>query len=173
MGPIFARFSVGENHTSDCCLASGVQPNTRLLHRSRLTQAFDARRIDVEELAISVILVLVGLINFGPVAGVFSSQTLSKAYGIDEPTGDLALLLRHRAALFGIVGGLIIVAAFVEPLQVAAVIMGYLSMLSFVALAASVGPVGAKLTRVRNIDVAAIVLLTCVPAIWAFQALVG
>ncbi len=125
------------------------------------------------ELAVSVILVVVGLINFVPIAGMVSSQAVSRAYGIKEPSGDLALLLRHRAALFGIVGGLIIISAFIQPLQLTAVIMAYLSMLSFVALASLVGPIGANLIRVRNIDVVAIVLLSVVPAIWAFQGSAG
>ncbi len=122
----------------------------------------------MQELAVSVILIVVGLINFVPVAGVVSSQAVSKAYGIDEPSGDLALLLRHRAALFGIVGGFIIISAFFQPLQLAAVIMAYISMLSFLVLASLVGPVGASLIRVRNIDIGAIVLLSIVPVIWAF-----
>lgn len=121
----------------------------------------------MQELAVSVILIVVGLINFVPVAGVVSSQAVSKAYGIDEPSGDLALLLRHRAALFGIVGGFIIISAFFQPLQLAAVIMAYISMLSFLVLASLVGPVGASLIRVRNIDIGAIVLLSIVPVIWA------
>lgn len=123
----------------------------------------------MQELTVSLILVMVGLINFAPVAGMVSSQAVSKAYGIDPPSGDLAVLLRHRAALFGIVGGFILISAFIQSLQLAAVIMAYLSMLSFVALASCVGPIGASLIRIRNIDVAAIVLLSAVPAIWAFK----
>lgn len=122
----------------------------------------------MQELAASGILVVVGLINFVPVAGMVSSQAVSRAYGIDEPSGDLALLLRHRAALFGIVGGFIIISAFFQPLQLAAVIMAYTSMLSFLVLASLVGPIGASLLRVRNIDIFAIVLLSVVPVIWAF-----
>ena len=127
----------------------------------------------MQEFAVSFILLVVGLINFLPVAGMVSSQAIAKAYGIDEPSADCALLLRHRAALFGIVGGFIMVSAFYPPLQLAAVIMAYLSMLSFVLLARMVGPIGASLARVRNIDVAASVLLTVVPVIWAVQGTAG
>lgn len=123
----------------------------------------------MQELAVSVILFVVGLINFVPVAGMVSSQAVSRAYGIDEPSGDLALLLRHRAVLFGIVGGFIIISAFFQSLQLAAVIMAYISMLSFLVLASLVGPIGASLMRVKNIDVVAIALLSVVPAIWAFK----
>ena len=127
----------------------------------------------MQELAVSVILIVVGLINFAPVAGVVSSQAVSKAYGIDAPSGDLALLLRHRAVLFGIVGGFIIISALFQPLQLAAIIMAYISMLSFLVLASLVGPVGASLIRVRNIDTVAIVLLSIVPVIWAFKGWAG
>lgn len=127
----------------------------------------------MQDFAVSFILIVVGLINFLPVVGVVSSQAIAKAYGVDEPSADSALLLRHRAALFGIVGGFIMVSALFEPLQLAAVIMAYLSMLSFVLLARMVGPIGASLSRVRNIDVVAIVLLTAVPVIWALQGAAG
>jgi len=120
------------------------------------------------DIAVSVILVVVGLVNFAPVTAMVSSRALARAYGIDEPSGDLAVLLRHRALLFGALGGFIIVSAFFPSLQVAAVIMAYICMVGFVMLAASSGTVGAKLTRVRNIDIGAIVLLSIVPVVWMF-----
>lgn len=121
------------------------------------------------ELAITVILVVVGLVNFAPLAGVISSTALGRAYGIDPPTGDQEILLRHRAVLFGLVGALIIASAFRTELQILAVVMGAASMLSFVALAWSVGTPGPKIRKVVAIDVGACVLLAVVPLLWFTQ----
>lgn len=117
---------------------------------------------------VSVILVVVGLINFVPVLGVASARALHKAYGIEPPTGDLAVLLRHRAVLFGAVGGFIIASAFIPALQVAAVIVAYVALVGFVLLTVMGGPVGERLIRVRDIDLFAIALLSVVPGIWLF-----
>ena len=62
--------------------------------------------------AISSCLIIAGLINFFPVLGVFSTTVLSNAYGIPEPQGNLAILLQHRALLFGILGAIIIASVF-------------------------------------------------------------
>ena len=118
------------------------------------------------ELTVSVVLVLVGLINFAPVVGMVSSSAIARAYGMDEPAGDLAVLLRHRAVLFGIVGGFIVLSAFMPTLQVAAVTMAYISMGSYVALVMAAGISNPKLVRIKNIDVVAIALLSIVPIVW-------
>jgi hypothetical protein len=116
---------------------------------------------------ISAILVIVGIINFVPVAGVMSSAALAKAYGIDAPTGDVLVLLRHRAVLLGIVGGFICISAFLSHLQVAAVGMAYVSMLTYVQLAWGAGN---ELLRIKKIDVAAIMLLSVIPVLWMMTA---
>lgn len=117
------------------------------------------------DLLVAIVLFVVGLVNLLPLAGVLSSRALAEAYGIDEPSGDLALLLRHRAVLFGIVGGILLTSVFVPPLQLTAIVVGYISMASFVLLAVMEKSIGQKLVRVKNIDIAAIVLLSVVPVI--------
>ncbi len=59
----------------------------------------------------AALFIVVGLINFAPIGGLLSAELLANSYGITAPHGDLLILLRHRALLFGIVGGLLIVAA--------------------------------------------------------------
>lgn len=115
---------------------------------------------------VSATLVAVGAINIVPLAGVLSSEALAKAYGIEQPTGDVLVLLRHRAVLFGIIGGLIIVSAFVPNLQVASVAVAYISMVSFILLA---GSVGKELSRVKKIDLVATLLLSVVPVVWLIR----
>ncbi|MDQ3264407.1 MAG: phosphopantetheine adenylyltransferase [Myxococcota bacterium] len=83
---------------------------------------------------IAVLFVLVGLINLVPVVGVGSAQRLQRLYGVWVAEPDLLLLMRHRAVLLGLVGGLLLVAAFQESLRPAASWVGLISMLSFVVL---------------------------------------
>ena len=108
---------------------------------------------------VSALLIAVGLINFIPVAGILSAEILASAYGIAAPEGDLRILLRHRALLFGILGALIIVSAFRRHLQPTAILAGLVSMLGFVALALASGEYGAELRKVGIIDVLASVAL--------------
>jgi hypothetical protein len=60
------------------------------------------------EIAISLLFVAVGILHFIPVVGVISPATVSSLYDVQLPDGNSAILLRHRALLFGILGGVII-----------------------------------------------------------------
>lgn len=108
----------------------------------------------------SALFFLVGVVNFVPVIGVLSAERLESLYGVilgGDP--NLIILMRHRAVLFGIVGGLLIAAVFRRPLRPAALAAGLVSMLSFVLIAYLVGDFGAPLRRVVVIDVVASVML--------------
>ncbi|MGB0652467.1 MAG: phosphopantetheine adenylyltransferase [Thermoplasmatota archaeon] len=87
------------------------------------------------ERLITGLLVLVGLINLAPAVGVLSAKLLADAYGIPAPEGDLLILLRHRAILLGIIGGLTLAAARWRHLRPAAMACAGLSMGSFLLLA--------------------------------------
>ena len=100
-----------------------------------------------------VIIIIVGLINFFPIVGLVSAQMLSQLYGGVALDGDLLILMRHRALLFGILGGFIIFSAFRPVLQPAAIVMGLVSMLGFTALVLGAGDYGEKLYRVAIIDI--------------------
>ena len=107
----------------------------------------------------AALLIAVGIINLFPVAGALSAGRLSALYGIAAPEGDLEILLRHRAVLFAIVGGLLVAAAFHAPLRWAAIAAGLVSMLSFVGIALAVGEPGPALRRIVWVDVVASVAL--------------
>lgn len=111
----------------------------------------------------AVFLAVVGLINFVPVVGVRSARTLSRMYGIPvrEEDVDLAILLRHRAVMLGLVGGFMIYAAFVPSLQPIAIVIGLLSMVSFIAFARTTPRPNRSVSKVAAIDVGASVLLGC------------
>jgi hypothetical protein len=77
--------------------------------------------------------------------------------------------LRHRAVLFGLLGGFLVLAAFRPALQPLALLAGWISVLSFLALAGSVGGYNAQLTRVFNADLIALVALVIASVIWFKQ----
>ncbi|WP_262694562.1 hypothetical protein [Kordiimonas aquimaris] len=108
---------------------------------------------------VTLLFVIVGFINFAPLMGVLGQARLETLYGVEINSPDMLLLLRHRAVLFGIVGGYIILSAFKPTLRKTATIFGFLSMISFVWLYPSNSPSNALLDRVLQIDVIAIVLL--------------
>ena len=62
-------------------------------------------------LSITLFLV-VGLANLLPLVGVLSTVRLQMLYGVSIEDPNLAILMRHRAVLFGIVGTLLLSAAF-------------------------------------------------------------
>lgn len=102
---------------------------------------------------------IAGLINFVPLAGVFGDQIIASAYGIDVASAELSLLLRHRAILFGIVGGLLLVAAFRPPLRPTATVCGFVSMVSFAGLYLFIGPATDELAGVFRFDLVGIAAL--------------
>ena len=107
------------------------------------------------ERIISALLIVAGIVNFLPVAGVLSADMLANAYGIAAPEGDLLILMRHRALLFGVLGGIVVVAAFRRHLQPTAITAGLVSMWGFIGLAFANGDYGEKVQSIVLIDVAA------------------
>lgn len=93
----------------------------------------------------TVALIGAGLINFIPVIGVLSAGQIQQSYGVDISTPDLEILLRHRAVLFGLAGAFILYSVYRKDLQNLAIGGGLVSMVSFIALAVSVGGYGAAL----------------------------
>ena len=108
---------------------------------------------------ITGLLIVVGLINILPVLGVLSADRLVQAYGVPVAAADLEILLRHRALLFGVLGGFILYAAFLPAFQPAAMTMAAISMVGFALLVWSVGGYNANLARVLAIDLVGIVCL--------------
>ena len=117
---------------------------------------------------ITALLILVGLINFFPVLGVLSAEVIANAYNIPAPEGELLILMRHRALLFGVVGSIILVSAFRQQLQPTAMVAAFVSMVGFIALTLSSGEHNEKIYNVILIDVVGTVLLV-VAAILRFR----
>lgn len=108
---------------------------------------------------ITLCLIIVGLINFVPVVGVLSAQKLQSAYDVALSSNELIILMRHRALLFGILGGFILFSAFVPSYQSAAMIMAGISMVGFAVLVHSVGGFNTAINKVLIFDYVGIVFL--------------
>jgi len=115
------------------------------------------------ERIISALLIMVGLVNFAPAVGLLGAEALGRLYGFANLEGDLLILMRHRALLFGIVGSFIICSAFRPGLQPAAMLMAAVSMLGYIALVFLADVPGAKLNRVAMIDI-----IACLPLLAAW-----
>lgn len=100
-----------------------------------------------------------GLINLAPVAGVLGVEQLQSLYGQRFEGVDELLLLQHRAVLFGLLGTLLVVAAFRPRFRLLATIAGCVSMISYMILAMPLSSHTAEIQRVFWVDAAAVVLL--------------
>ena len=107
---------------------------------------------------ISVLLLITGLINFLPVIGVLSSDQINGLYGLEIDNRDLMILLRHRALLFGVIGGFVIYSAFKRQYQLASILMMLVSMFGFLVILYLEGSSNYALAKIALIDVIGIVL---------------
>jgi len=68
------------------------------------------------------------------IVGVLGSDQLHRLYGLAFDDPNLSILMRHREILFGLLGGLIIYAAFRNDLRIIALVAGLVSAGSFALL---------------------------------------
>jgi len=108
---------------------------------------------------VSAMLLVVAVIHLLPLSGVPGGERLATLYGISANEPNLAILMRHRAVLFGLLGLFLLYAAFSPPLQTLAFIAGFISVVSFLWLAWSVGGYNAQVARVVMADIVALVCL--------------
>jgi len=110
-------------------------------------------------MVVTFCLIVVGLINFTPVIGLLSVQKLESAYSVAIIGNDLAILMRHRALLFGILGAFILYSAFNPVYQPAAMIMGGISMVGFAFLVLGTGGYNEAVGKVLFLDIIGVVFL--------------
>lgn len=109
---------------------------------------------------VSAMLFVVGILHLVPLQGVLGSERLVSLYGFlpfDEP--NLAILMRHRAVLLGLLGAFLLFAAFRPAFQGVALVAGFTAVISYLWLVASIGGHNALLARVLMADVAALACL--------------
>ncbi len=117
---------------------------------------------------VSAMLLIVAIIHLLPLVGVLGNDRLSSLYGMDFSEPNLAILMRHRAVLFGLLGGLFLFAAFRPAWQGVAFVAGFVSVTSFLGLAWSTGGYNAQVSRVFTADVVALVCLVIGLAAYIF-----
>lgn len=120
---------------------------------------------------ISAALIVVAVIHLLPLSGVLGNARLAALYGLPITEPNLSILMRHRAVLLGLVGLLLLAAAFRPELQIAALLGGFASVLSYLGLVRSVGGCNAQLRRVFTADVVALVCLLVAAAALAAQCM--
>ena len=108
---------------------------------------------------VSAMLVVVAIIHLLPLSGLLGTERLTALYGITVDEPNLAILMRHRAVLFGLLGFFFLIAAFRPDLQGIAFAGGFASVLSFLYLAWSVGNYNPQVGRVFVADVIALICL--------------
>ena len=121
-------------------------------------------------LAIKICFLIVGLINFIPIVGVLSDQRLNTLYGISISSPELSILLKHRAILFGMLGGFILFAAFSPSYRPLAFILGYISMISFLLIALTSGNYNQEITKVVIADIVGIAVFAVATVLHFLEA---
>lgn len=109
------------------------------------------------------VLLLVGVIHLLPVVGALGGAPLRSLYGLGAVEPNVELLLRHRAALFGVLGAYCAWAAFEPRQHLATLLAGLVSTGSFLVLAAGL-KLPEALVRVVWVDRVAVALLLVGPA---------
>jgi hypothetical protein len=117
---------------------------------------------------ISAMLVVVAIIHLLPLSGLLGTERLALLYGIRIEEPNLTILMRHRAVLFGLLGVFLLYAAFRPTFQPAAFVAGFVSLLSFLYLAWSVGGYNAQIGRVFTADIVALVCLVVGAVAYAY-----
>lgn len=112
------------------------------------------------EFIFRISLFIAGIINFIPSILAFIPEKISNSYGVDVSNANYELLLRHRAVLLGLVGGLLIYSAITKKNYNLSVVIGLISMVSFLILYKLInGEINPELNKVMKMDVLAIVIL--------------
>jgi hypothetical protein len=108
---------------------------------------------------VPILLALAAIIHLLPVTGVLGAASLERLYGVAITDPNLLVLMRHRAVLFAIVGGVLIASIFRVEWRPLAIAVGLVSVVSFLLIAWSVGGTNALIARVVWVDVAALGML--------------
>jgi hypothetical protein len=111
-------------------------------------------------------LLVAAVIHLLPLVGVLGAERLRSLYGIPVEGADLAILLRHRAVLFGLLGAFLALSAFKPGLHGLGLLAGFASVVSFLALAWATPGYNAALARVVVADWIALAALCIAAAAW-------
>ena len=108
---------------------------------------------------ITIALLVAGIIHLLPVSGVLGPSALARLYDIEVNDPNMAILLQHRALLFGVLGMLTLIAIPLAWLRLTALTVALFSALSFIVIATMVNGYNPAIARIVIADVVASVLL--------------
>jgi hypothetical protein len=80
-------------------------------------------------------LIVAGIIHFLPVMRVIGCRTTHMMYRIPFSDPNLIIVMRHRAVMLGLLGGLVLYAAFRAGMHHIAIAPGTVSLASIIGLA--------------------------------------
>lgn len=103
-------------------------------------------------MAIRLLLLIPAFIHLLPLSGLLGAEALARLYGLDFSEPNLAILMRHRAVLFGMLGIALAIAAFRPAWRGPAIVAGLASVLSFLWLAWDAGSYNERIARVVLAD---------------------
>lgn len=112
------------------------------------------------EYLISALLLVAAVINLAPVAGARSAAALEELYGVRLQDPNLVILLRHRAVLFGLVGGLMLYAVFDPALRSVAYVFGYASMVTYLIIVKQQPSPNSNMNKIFMADVIGLICLS-------------
>ncbi|MDH4566005.1 phosphopantetheine adenylyltransferase [Pseudomonas sp. BN414] len=118
---------------------------------------------------LSALLIVAGIIHLLPISGLLGAERLAALYGVPFSEPNLLILMRHRAVLFGLLGALLVWAAFRPALQSAAILGGLVSVLSFLLLAWLTPGYNAALRKVVIADWVALACLAVAILLWLLR----
>lgn len=108
---------------------------------------------------ISAMFIVAAIIHLMPLSGALGNERLTALYGLSFNEPNLAILMRHRAVLLGMLGVFFLVAAFRPTLQPLAFIAGFVSIVPFLWLVWSIGGYNTQVGRVFTADIVALICL--------------
>lgn len=112
---------------------------------------------------------IVAIIHILPLFGAQGNNALNKMYGLVIEESNISILMRHRAILFGIVAMILIYAIFFPMYRPMAILIGFVSVISFLILAWSVGGINDPLKRVVIADLIALISLIIATSAYLMQ----
>jgi hypothetical protein len=113
----------------------------------------------------AALLVVAGVIHLLPLPGVLGAASLQRLYGVGLTDPGLLVLMQHRAVMFGLLGLLLVAAAWRPELRLLACVAGLVSALSFIAIAWGHGNPSPAISRIVLADVVAVACLAGVALI--------
>ncbi|MGE8497292.1 MAG: phosphopantetheine adenylyltransferase [Pseudomonas sp.] len=116
---------------------------------------------------IAGLLIIAGIIHLLPLSGVLGAERLATLYGLSFDEPNTLILMRSRAVLFGLLGALLVYAAFRPDLQAVALIGGLISVLSLLFVAWSSPGYNEAIRRVVIADWVALACLLLAAILYA------